>query len=130
MWSITEFLAPEGSFGVFLLVSFAMGGGAAWLAGRALATSWRPWWHLVGFMLILALAVRFIHFSVFASKLLLSPHYYLIDAAVCLIVGLIAFRRTRTQQMVTLYNWIYEPAGPFAWRRRGNSSEPTGREQG
>jgi hypothetical protein len=122
MISITEFLAAEGSFGVFLLVSVAMGGGAAWLAGRAIAATWRPWWHLVMFMLILALAVRFIHFSVFASKLLLSPHYYLIDAAVCLIVGLIGFRRTRMRQMVTRYNWIYERAGPLGWRRRGNSS--------
>jgi hypothetical protein len=128
--SITEFVAAEGSFGVFLLVSVAMGGGAAWLAGRAIAAAWRPWWHLAAFMLILALAVRFIHFSVFASKLLLSPHYYLIDAAICLIIGLIAYRRTRAQQMVTLYNWIYEPSGPFGWRRRGNSSAATVPEQG
>jgi hypothetical protein len=129
MNSITEFLAAEGSFGVFLLVSVGMGGGAAWLSGRAMASTWRPWWHLVGFMLILALAVRFIHFSVFASKLLLSPHYYLIDAAVCVLIGLIGFRRTRMRQMVTRYNWLYERAGPFGWRHRGTSGNPTGPEQ-
>ena len=67
MRSITELFAADGSIGIFLLVTVAMGGSAAWLAGRTIAASWRPWWHVVAFMLILALAVRFIHFSVFGS---------------------------------------------------------------
>ncbi len=41
-FSIPEFLSDENSLGVFLLVSVAMGGGAAWLAGRAIASTWRP----------------------------------------------------------------------------------------
>ena len=28
----------------FLLVTVLLGGGAAWLAGRAIAQTWRPWW--------------------------------------------------------------------------------------
>ena len=43
----------ESSLGVFLLVTVFLGGGASWLTGRAIAITWRPWWQLVGYMLIL-----------------------------------------------------------------------------
>ena len=119
-FSIPEFLSDERSLSVFFLVTGLMGGSAAWLAGRAIASNWRPWWHVVMFMLILALAVRFIHFAVFGSKLL-SLHYYLVDASACLLAGLIGFRRMRACQMVANYNWINERAGPFGWRRRVNA---------
>src|SRR2546426_8537615 len=96
-FSIPELLSDEHSLGIFVLVTVAMGGGAAWLAGRAIASTWRPWWHVVLFMLILALAVRFMHFALFDAKLL-SLHYYLVDAAVCLAFGLLGFRRMRVRQ--------------------------------
>jgi hypothetical protein len=117
LFSIPEFLSDEHSLGVFLLVSVAMGGGAAWLAGIAIARTWRPWWHLALYMLLLSLAVRFIHFALFDSKFL-SLHYYLVDYAVCLAFGLLAFRVRRVRQMVTRYGWINEPAGFLRWRRR------------
>src|SRR5262249_52403885 len=101
----------------------AMGGGAAWLAGRAIASTWRPWWYVALYMLVLALAVRFIHFALFQSTLL-SPHYVLIDFAVCLVFGLLGFRLMRVRQMLTRYNWLNERAGLMGWRRRaGNRSE-------
>jgi len=62
-FSIPDFLADEHSLGIFLLVSVCMGGGAAWLAGRAIAATWRPWWHIALYMAPLSLAVRFLHFS-------------------------------------------------------------------
>ena len=46
--SVAEFIYEEGSFGVFLLVTVILGGGAAFLAGRAIAETWRPWWQVVG----------------------------------------------------------------------------------
>jgi hypothetical protein len=64
-FSIPEFLTDEQSLGIFLLVTVAMGGGAAWLAGRAIAATWRPWWHIAFYMLLLALAVRFLHYALF-----------------------------------------------------------------
>jgi hypothetical protein len=64
---IRELLSDESSLGVFLLVSVVMGGGAAWLAGRAIAATWRPWWHVALYMAILGLAVRFMHFALFDS---------------------------------------------------------------
>jgi hypothetical protein len=121
-FSIPEFLSYERSLGVFFLVTVAMGGGAAWLAGRSIAATWRPWWHAAFYMLLLALAVRFIHFALFNSKLL-ALHYYLVDYAVCLTFGLLAFRVTRVRQMVTAYNWINVRSSVFGWRRRTVSAD-------
>jgi hypothetical protein len=115
--SIPEFLSDERSLLVFLLVSVAMGGGAAWLAGRAMAATWRPWWHIAFYMLPLTFAVRFIHYALFDSTFL-SLHYYLVDYGVCLAFGLLGFRLMRVRQMVTRYKWINERAGLLRWRRR------------
>jgi hypothetical protein len=116
-FSIPEFLYEEDSFGVFLLVSVLLGGGAAWLAGRAIASTWRPWWHVAFYMLILGVAVRFFHFALFDATFL-SPHYYLVDAAICLGFGFAGFRATRAAQMTSQYRWINARTGPFAWTRR------------
>ena len=111
------FIHEEGSFGVFVLVTVILGGGAAALAGRAIAQTWRPLWQVVLYALILSAAVRFIHFSLFDGTLL-SLHYYLVDSAVCLAFGLIGFRAARAAQVVSQYRWINEPDGPLRWRRK------------
>lgn len=116
-FSIPEFLYEEGSFGVFVLVTIILGGGAAALSGRAIATTWRPWWQVVAYSFILGAAVRFIHFSLFDGTLL-SPHYYLVDSAVCMAFGFLGFRAARVAQMVTQYRWINEAEGPLRWRRK------------
>lgn len=115
--SFANLLYEENAFGIFLLVTIVLGGGAAWLAGRAIAITWRPWWQVVTYSLILGLAVRFIHFSLFNGTLL-SLHYYLVDAAVCLITGALGFRAARVKQMVEQYHWLNEASGPLHWRRR------------
>ena len=97
-------LAEEHNFGVFLLVTVVLGGGAAWLAGRAIAHTWRPWWHVVFYMLILGAAVRFIHFSLFSGTLI-SPYYYAVDTTVAIICGLLGFRLTRARQMIRQYGF-------------------------
>ncbi len=114
---MTELLFEEGSFGVFVLVTLALGGSAAWLTGRAAARTWRPVWHVVFYCLLLGLAVRFIHYSLFDGTLL-SLHYYAVDAAVCVLFGLGGFRVARAAQMIKQYGWINDPAGPFLWRRK------------
>jgi hypothetical protein len=115
--SIPELLSEEHSLGVFILVSVCLGGGAAWLAGRAIAATWRPWWHIALYMLPLALAVRFLHFALFDSTFL-SGHYYLVDYAVCLAFAFLGFRLMRVGQMVSRYGWINERSGILRWRRR------------
>ena len=72
-FSIPELLYEEGSFGVFLLVTVILGGGAAALSGRAIAETWRPWWQVVAYSFILGAAVRFFHFSLFGGTLLSLP---------------------------------------------------------
>jgi hypothetical protein len=123
--SIPDLLTDEQSLGVFFLVSVCMGGGAAWLAGRAIAATWRPWWHIALYMLLLALAVRFLHYALFDSAFL-SLYYYLVDYAVCLAFGLLGFRLMRVSQMVTRYGWINQRTGILRWRRRNQGHAPTG----
>jgi hypothetical protein len=117
-FSIAALFYEEDSLGVFLLVSVVLGGGAAWLAGRAIAATWRPWWHVAFYMLILTLAVRFLHFALFQATLR-SVHYYLVDLTVCLAFGFLGFRTTRATQMVTQYRWINARSGALSWCRRG-----------
>src|SRR5207302_9265333 len=87
-------LYEEDYFASFLLVTVALGGGAAWLSGRAIAQTWRPWWSVIAYMLILGLAVRFIHFALFSGTLL-SLHFYAVDTAVALLFASLGFRLTR-----------------------------------
>jgi hypothetical protein len=119
--SIPELLSEERSIGVFLLVSVAMGGGAAWLAGRAIAATWRSWWQAVLCALMLGWVVRFFHFALFDGTLL-SLRYYLVDAAVCLLAALLGYRMTRVRQMTTQYRWLNAPAGPLRWKPRFRSA--------
>ena len=110
-------LLNEDALGVFLLVTVILGGGAAALAGRAIATTWRPWWQIVLYALLLGAAVRFLHFALFDGTLI-SPHYYLVDTAICLMFGVIGFQTARAAQMISQYRWLYQPDGPLRWRRR------------
>jgi hypothetical protein len=100
-----------------LFVTGLLGGGAAWLAGRAIAHTWRPFWHLVGYMLLLGAGVRFVHFALFEATLLSLPSY-LADTVFLAAVGCLSWRFTRTNQMVTQYSWLYERSGPLTWRER------------
>ncbi len=114
---IPGFLYQEDSLGVFLLVTVVLGGGAAALAGRAVALTWRPWWQVVVYMLMLGAAVRFIHFALFDGTLL-SIHYYAVDTLVCMAFGFAGFQAARARRMVAQYPWINEPDGPLRWRRK------------
>ncbi len=119
-------VSEQQHMGIFLLVTVALGGGAAWLTGRAVAAAWRPWWHVLGFMLLIAAAVRFLHMSLFGGTLL-SPYFYLVDTAFCMAFGLLGFRLMRVSQMVASYGWINERTGILRWRRRPQvtgASEP------
>jgi hypothetical protein len=115
--SIPELVSDEHSLGIFLLVTVFLGGGGAWLSGRAIAATWRPWWHIALYMFPLTLAVRFLHYALFESAFL-SLYYYVVDYAVCLALGLLGFRIMRVNQMVTRYRWMNERTGRFSWRSR------------
>lgn len=107
----------ETSPGVFLFLTCFLGGGAAWLSGRAIALTWRPYYQVVLYVMLLSAATRFLHFALFDGTLL-SPYYFLIDLAVLFMLGSLGFRLTRAQQMARQYNWLYERTGLFSWRLR------------
>src|SRR4029079_13875163 len=104
------------------LVTGIIGGGAAFLAGRAIAQTWRPFWSVVLYMAMLGAAVRFVHFALFEATLL-SPASYAVDTLYLVAVGALARRMTRAAQMATQYYWLYERTGPLTWRERSAAPE-------
>jgi hypothetical protein len=108
----------DDSLRVFLVLTVILGGGAAFLAGRGLARSWKPFGRIFLHMALLAAAVRFFHYALFDGSLL-SPYYYLVTYAVLLAAGSLGFRFMRTTQMVTQYRWLYQRTSPLTWRERG-----------
>jgi NO-binding membrane sensor protein with MHYT domain len=106
-------LYEEDYFFSFVLVTIVLGGGAAWLSGRAIAHTWRPWWSIIGYMLILGLAIRFIHFALFSGTLL-SPQFYAVDTCWALLFAGLGFRLTRRRQMARQYGFLRgnAPAAP------------------
>ena len=121
----------EISLAEFGFATVILGGGAAWLAGRGVASAWEPLWKSAVWMILLAFAVRFIHYAIFSGTLQLNPtgaaaagfattaHYYLVDLAILVILAIAGHRRTLTQMMTRQYGWLYETAGPFGWKARG-----------
>jgi hypothetical protein len=107
----------DDSLRVFVILTVVIGGGAAFLAGRGLARSWKPFWRVYFYMALLAAAVRFFHYALFDGNLL-SLYYYLVTYAVMLAAGVLGFRAMRTTQMVTQYRWLFERTSPLTWRDR------------
>ena len=103
--------------GVFVLVTVAVMGFAAYMTGQGLAGTWKPVWQVIFYCLLLGFAARFLIFSLFEGKLL-SLSGYLIDAAVLVAIGLFAYRLTQARKMASQYPWIYERAGLLSWREK------------
>ncbi len=111
----------------FLIVTVLMGGAAAWLTGRAVARAWRPFWLLGASALLLAGALRFLHFALFggaffslslAQRNLEAAHFMGVDFVLLSCAALIGWRATRTTQMTTQYRWLYQRTGPLSWKKR------------
>jgi hypothetical protein len=102
---------------VFLLLTLTIGGSGAFLVGRGLARSWKPFWRSFFYMALLAAAVRFFHYALFDGTLT-SVYYYVVTYAILFGAALLGFRAMRTTQMVTQYRWLYERTSPLTWRDR------------
>ncbi len=105
----------ETSLPVFLILTVIIGGGAAFLAGRNLASRWRSPWLPAAYMILLGIALRFFHYALFNGNLL-SVHYFITDTLVLVVATLIGYRLTMARQMVRQYPWAYERAGLLSWR--------------
>jgi lipoprotein signal peptidase len=101
-----EFLADNAK--PFLLITVCLGGGAAWLAGRAMAETWRPMWQAIAYMLLLGGAVRFIHYAL-AGGTFLSPSAYALDTVVAIGFVVAGFRTMRRRQMARQYGFLFGP---------------------
>ena len=109
----------------FILVTGILGGGTAWITGRATALTWSPWLTLLLYIALLTLALRFIHFSLFSGTFLLPYstfatgfYYYIVDFIVLIAFAALGRRMTRAAQMATQYGFLYDRAGPLGWRLR------------
>ncbi|MBX3597868.1 MAG: hypothetical protein KF874_09895 [Rhizobiaceae bacterium] len=110
-------LYEEANIWQFFFVTVVLGGWAAWMTGKACAQTWRPHITLVLYLLALGLAVRFIHHALFDGTML-SLQYYFVDTVVLMVLGLLGYQYTRTNQMVSQYHWLYERASPLSWKSR------------
>ncbi len=123
----------ETSIWAFLFVTIFAGGGAAYMVGRAAAKGWNPFWQAALQVLVLAAAIRFLHWGLFAGATLaswrqaqgalVSPHYYLVDAAILLAFAWLGFTRQRTVQMLRQYGWLAVQTTPLSWRLRDDVTE-------
>lgn len=105
------------SLGVYFGLTVCLMGFAAFMTGQAIAVTWKPAWHAVGYTLLLGFADRFLAYALFDGHLLSLPAY-LIDTATLAAIALLAWRLGRVGKMVAQYPWLYERAGPFSWRHR------------
>jgi hypothetical protein len=101
----------------FLILTCLLGGGAAWMSGRALARGWRPYWKLLVYMVLLGAAVRFFHWALL-QETLLSLWFYVVDTLVLVVLASLGFRATMAAQMATRYPWLYRRTSPLTWTRR------------
>jgi hypothetical protein len=111
-----SFFYDDGGW-VFLVLTVILGGVGAFLSGRGLARSWKPFWRVFFYMALLAAAVRFFHYALFDGTLL-SLHYYLVTYVILVGAALLGYRWMRTTQMVTQYRWLYRQTSPVTWAER------------
>ena len=115
-------LVVEVSRGDFALVTVLLGGGAAWLSGRAIAGTWRPYRQTLVYAVLLGCIVRFFHFALFEGTLLSLPHF-LTDTAFLIAVSTLGFRSQRSEQMSARYGWLFAKAGQFGWRAHAGKDD-------
>jgi small-conductance mechanosensitive channel len=108
-------LYEEPSILQFFFVTCLLGGWAAWMTGRSCAQTWRPYVALILYLLLLGIAVRFIHHALFEGTMF-TLQYYVVDTIILLIIGTLGYRYTRANQMVTQYSWLYERASLVSWK--------------
>ncbi|QRM56515.1 DUF6867 family protein [Sinorhizobium sp. BG8] len=110
-------LYEEASFLQFLFISIIMGGWTAWRTGKACAENWQSFGRLFVYVLLLGVAIRFIHHALFEGSML-TFQYYFVDTVILLLFATAGYRFYRTRQMTNIYYWLYEKASPFSWRSK------------
>jgi hypothetical protein len=104
--------------GVFVALTLLFMGGCSFMAGQAVASSWRPAWRMLPYGLLMGLADRFLVYALFHGTLL-SVGGYIVDTAILIGIGLFAHRLTLARQIPNQYPWLYQRTGLLSWRPRG-----------
>lgn len=114
------------SIWVFLIFVCVIAGGAAWMTGQAVASTWRPLFVLAWFIFLLTLATRFLCFALFGEPLL-SLQFFIVDYAVLGVIAFLGYRVKRTDQMTGQYRWLYRKTSPFSWALKPGQTDPFAR---
>ena len=114
-----------------LALTFIMFGGGGFLMGQAIAETWRPWWQILPYGALLAIGNQFLGFALFQGPFIVDSLVstnsqplgdavlqYLLEAAVIIFFGLLAYRLTQARKMVSQYPWLYERRGLLGWREK------------
>ncbi len=107
----------EDNLSSFLVLTMFLGGGAAFLAGRANAKSWKSPVTLFINMLLLNCGLRFLHFALFEQELL-SVEHFISQGIILEAFAFLGYRLTMAKQMAAKYPWLYELTSPFTWRQK------------
>lgn len=109
LWEVTFF--------EFVLVTLIIGGGMGYMIGRSTAITWSGWGLMAFYVLLLTIAVRFIHFSLFDGTFFLpfdtasiAFHYALVDYVVLFLLAGVGRWRTRSSQMARQYRFLDQQA--------------------
>jgi hypothetical protein len=96
----------------FVLITIALGGGGAWMVGRATALKWSGWGTLLFYVALLTVAARFVHFSLFNGSFFLpvgslptALHYGLVDFAILIAIASAGRLLVRARQMRRQYGF-------------------------
>ena len=105
---------------VFVGLTLVVFGGCGWLTGQALAQGWKPAGAVLAYALLMGLGDRFLVFALFGGPLL-HPAGFVVHTAAITAVAWVSYRMALAHRMVAQYPWLYERAGPFAWREKGGA---------
>lgn len=105
------------SIPVFIGLTVILVGGCGFMMGQAIANTWRPYWQVVPYSLLLSATNRFLAFALFEQELL-AVVPYLSAGVVVLGLATLGFRLTQADLMVHQYPWLYERSGLLGWKDR------------
>ena len=106
-----------GALGAFVFFTIILGGLGGIATGRAFAGTWRSIAVMPLALLIMAAAVRFLHYAL-AGEDLLSAQFYVVSLVVVVAGSAYGFRSRRAEQMTRQYPWIFSKSGPLGWSER------------
>ncbi|MCB9960173.1 MAG: hypothetical protein H6843_16375 [Rhodospirillaceae bacterium] len=105
---------------VFVGLTLVLFGGAAFMAGQALANGWKTPLTGLFYCALLSFADMFLVYGLFDGDGTLVSGY-IIRLVVLSTIFLTSYRVTQARKMVTQYPWVYERQGLFGWRTRSGT---------